>query len=502
MSSSKFDLFPVPSLTPSSISPARLPGVSPESTAALREALQENHEKWHIFFNDRGFHNHTSHHLLASWSLGASAPILKATYNAGASYQRPAFKSPEEIDTNNFNDHLGDENYYNSYLQFFKKELEAKGFSATLEEHIFAKKANFIAGSDKPQPEMLSRFLGGLLHPLIHTGYGAEFGLPGMLVEGLAQTAVHKADSQHLLPALFFDGESATNGLINRLASALVLNNQEPRTSSATQPKNVHALDILARVMKDTKLDVKNAAFDRSRPGGSYVHVEEHFGEDIRKYVEQWTLDTSVPGEVEKKIEELVWTNSVIYAVPGWKKGERFLADFVFMHFVTSSTFLSSLIPYLKPKSQELLLRSYFTLCLAFFVAQGAPKLSIAAFFTETDSYPSPPKSSLPKPHEDALTGGSADAALPNAWSSILQNCIVYPDEHLPKLQRSLAHYSSIYGARQAGEPDFSATELEGADKIDGSLFIRAAGLTADRLGRVQDGMKKEEFWDRISAAV
>lgn len=31
---------------------------------------------------------------------------------------------------------------------------------------------------------MLSRFIGGLLHPLIHTGYGAEFGLLGMSAEG------------------------------------------------------------------------------------------------------------------------------------------------------------------------------------------------------------------------------------------------------------------------------------------------------------------------------
>lgn len=31
---------------------------------------------------------------------------------------------------------------------------------------------------------MLNRFLAGVLHPIIHTGYGAEFGLPGMLVEG------------------------------------------------------------------------------------------------------------------------------------------------------------------------------------------------------------------------------------------------------------------------------------------------------------------------------
>jgi hypothetical protein len=31
---------------------------------------------------------------------------------------------------------------------------------------------------------MLARFIGGGLHPLIHTGYGAEFGLLGISAEG------------------------------------------------------------------------------------------------------------------------------------------------------------------------------------------------------------------------------------------------------------------------------------------------------------------------------
>ena len=31
---------------------------------------------------------------------------------------------------------------------------------------------------------MIGRFLGGFVHPLIHAGYGAEFGLLGMWAEG------------------------------------------------------------------------------------------------------------------------------------------------------------------------------------------------------------------------------------------------------------------------------------------------------------------------------
>lgn len=50
--------------------------------------------------------------------------------------------------------------------------------SATLEKYVFSPEAN------NGKPAMLSRFFSGLLHPLIHFGYGPEFGLPGLAAEG------------------------------------------------------------------------------------------------------------------------------------------------------------------------------------------------------------------------------------------------------------------------------------------------------------------------------
>jgi len=54
------DLFPAPSPPPSTISPTVWPGVSPTSTAALQRVLKDNHQKWHIFFNDKGFHKYVA----------------------------------------------------------------------------------------------------------------------------------------------------------------------------------------------------------------------------------------------------------------------------------------------------------------------------------------------------------------------------------------------------------------------------------------------------------
>ncbi len=50
------ELFPAPSHAPSLHAPSRLPGADDASTKALLDVLKDNHERWHIFFNDMGFH--------------------------------------------------------------------------------------------------------------------------------------------------------------------------------------------------------------------------------------------------------------------------------------------------------------------------------------------------------------------------------------------------------------------------------------------------------------
>jgi hypothetical protein len=73
--------------------------------------------------------------------------------------------------------------YWKAYLIFFSKVVLEKGAAAAMEEYIFSPKANYDPGK-KTQPEMLARFVSLLVHPMIHTGYGMEFGLGGMVAEG------------------------------------------------------------------------------------------------------------------------------------------------------------------------------------------------------------------------------------------------------------------------------------------------------------------------------
>ena len=75
--------------------------------------------------------------------------------------------------------------YYNAYLKYFTQVVQSKkDLWAVLEEYLFDPKMNFDSTRGADQPEMLNRFFDGLIHPMIHTGYGVEFGVPGMIVEG------------------------------------------------------------------------------------------------------------------------------------------------------------------------------------------------------------------------------------------------------------------------------------------------------------------------------
>jgi len=163
------------------------------------------------------------------------------------------------------------------------------------------------------------------------------------------------------------------------------------------------------------------------------------------------------------------------------------------MHLVTSSIFLPSFVAYLAPSSQEVFLRSYFFVSLAWWIARGRPILNITQFFLSTSPSPSPaPTSKPPKPHESAIPSSGA----PNPWLPLIANSIVHPNDHHAKLQRALAHYGMVYGKREAGRGDFKGTELEGAERLDGTLFVRVAGLTDEKLGRVREG-EESKSWDR-----
>lgn len=264
----------------------------------------------------------------------------------------------------NFNDHLGDEkclfliyayefdtdsfdSFYNAYLLFFCDVLARKDVGSVLEEFIFSSKFNFGSKNGSGQhPEMLNRFLGGVIHPMIHTGYGVEFVIPGIIAEGssvyfasqditlkgyyagLAQAAVHPATNTVLIPPSIFPNDCIPSvGKLTSLVDAVKL---EDTTVSS---RSTQALTILARIMRDPNMQMQEAADEQQM----FAFLESR-GEALFKYADSWTLDTSDPKVVQRKIEELQWMNVLIYAVAGFKDGKGdFSADFFLVSFAVFS---------------------------------------------------------------------------------------------------------------------------------------------------------------------
>ncbi|KAG6828243.1 hypothetical protein H0H92_008677 [Tricholoma furcatifolium] len=407
----------------------------------------------------------------------------------------PRLTSPGKITTENFHEHLGDDD---AYLEYFTEVVKNLGVSEAVEEHIFSPKANFIPGKKKgEQPEMLGRFMDGIIHSLIHVGYGLEFNVPGLVAEGLAWTAVHVASSPAVIPSSLWTTPVDNPTLVTSLMSRFSGLKLGPGTDNVSDPsqENIHALTILARILKDSRFD---AIPSEELWYNVYSNIDTRHGDAVADHVRAWSFNHNSPKEIERKIEELVYANSLIYAVAGWSKDEEFNADFFHVHIVTSALFLGSIVEVLKPSSQEIFLRSYFAVCLTWWIGRGRPGFDISAFYANTSTNPGPVPP-FPAPREDALPSpDSPKASNPNAWFQLLQDALVVPDDHFPKIFRSLAHFSELYGARRAGLDDFATTELPGAEIIDGTLFLRAAVLTNSKL-RIDRNVDvtDSKYWDR-----
>ncbi|CCO35038.1 hypothetical protein BN14_09151 [Rhizoctonia solani AG-1 IB] len=475
-------LFPAPTFSSAFTSPsAPTPnaGITPESTATLRRLLIENHKRFHIFFNEKGYHNHLSHHLFAAYGIGAPAHILHAAFDEHAEYQRPSYKSPEPITQENWTKHLGNEDFYNAYMNFFADEIQKNGLPQTFERFIFSHEANWA----KDEPRMLDRFMAGLLHPMIHFGHAAEFGVEGMAVEGLAQAVVHKTAYEKLYDASYFNSSNSTGSYLSSITSALSL------TSSAAKPQHTHALTILARILEDDRLAAgKTCTHDST---AKFTDTVNSVGDIIREYASLWKVGEDEK-EIQERVEELAWLVAVMFGMGGWKKDIKFKADFFLVHLVTSDLFIPSILSLLKPAHKVDLLRAYFPALLGYFVSRGRPALDVKGFFSSVTVDPKPDSS--PSPSDSSEPVG-------NPWYTVLTHTVPHRDEHHVKAERALAHSAALYGMRPKGH--FAHTELKGAEEIDGTLFMRTGGLLMGALRwdfaleKKLDDKGEETMWSR-----
>lgn len=134
------------------------------------------------------------------------------------------------------------------------------------------------------------------------------------------------------------------------------------------------------------------------------------------------------------------------------------------MHLVTSSAFLPSHAALVSPAARARLLHTYLMTALSFYAFLRCPPLDFTGFYAATK--------------ESSKVDIKA-----NPWLAIIQDAIEHHDEHLTKTQRALAAWSSHFGCKDFRHPSSTSPALKGIEALDGNLFLKAAHLTALRVG-------------------
>jgi hypothetical protein len=169
------------------------------------------------------------------------------------------------------------------------------------------------------------------------------------------------------------------------------------------------------------------------------------------------------------------------------------------MHLVTSSLFMSSLVTAVSPNSQLNLLHTYFAASLVEYIGRGRPALNLDQFYGNTTTNILPPGYEVPA--TAAEFGAQGAKTVPNPWLPLIQSVLGHPDDHLPKLLRSLSHYATVYGDREPGHfskiLQHASEKLPGLELLDSTLFVRVAGLSMNRMAWVREGQPEAPFWDR-----
>lgn len=343
--------------------------------------IRKDADHHHLFFNDKGFHNHLVHQLLADYSLGADRPRLEKAYDDNALYQRPK-KPPKSDFVWNSLQCLGNEDYYTSYLNFFQEEVQKKGMKHCIEYYIF---------EQDPKLGWYARFLAGVYHPMIHLGYGIEFNLPLMVAEGLAWIAVHKPRSSH-----FFES-------VNKIAQ---------ESLSGKTHSSLTALEIILSVHQDSRLNEIVQWVDEDK----YTTVINKASDLLQEYCQQWPVSASLDGKngLRERATELQILAASMYA-GSYRSGDETMLDFFLMHTLTSSLFLHCYVELLDPHYGATLLRGKFAADIVWYIAHGRPQLNIEQFM----AYP-------------ALLD----------WDHIISKAIASEDDHVPKAVRALIHAS------------------------------------------------------------
>ena len=216
---------------------------------------------------------------------------------------------------------------------------------------------------------------------------------------------------------------------------------------------------------------------------------------DIRRLTAMWHCVSDLsPAELEIKAEEVSFLTTLLFAGTG-ERGQRPRLDFYLVHLLTSSLFVPPLIGALKEgRSRARLLGAFLSAMLSMLLARGFPRIDAGLLMSYTD-VPLPPSQRSGKAGKQlpGVIGLAGAMDYVNPWPGLLQHGLPAHDAHTVKALRALCiasqRYSTIAPGEMVGAFDEHGQEtLEGTSTVDGTVFVRAAGVLLNVMGWVVDG--------------
>ena len=321
---------------------------SPDSLEECNRLLQKNHEEYHMFFRDTAGHNHIVHSLLSILTLGASPQELKDRYDDGKAIQRAIPDIDNALlekltDAETLYSTIGQINQYHTFLEFFKREIAAKGWKEVVQEYVFAR--------TKVADTMLARMYEGAYHPIIHLGLGIEFHQASIIAEGLAQAAAH--DNSNI--GTLFQNAEREAGILYPTA----------------KPKPMIQLIHEVRANETIRTAPRWSDFGNKMRDG----VIGRAGEEMQSLAAQFWIRNDEK-ELERRTAEMIST-CAYFAGAAQREGRKRKIDFFYMHSVTSSIFFTVLIrqDWIKLEDRVRLVEWKARLDLAWYAVSGCAPL-------------------------------------------------------------------------------------------------------------------------------
>ncbi|KAI8602286.1 hypothetical protein EDD21DRAFT_372265 [Dissophora ornata] len=376
-----------------------LPGITKQARDTVAEVLEENHYKYHCFFNERGFHTHLAHGVLAGYSLGASPNRLRAIYESHAADQRPIGSVQKSFTTSDWRSELGERDFYASYLEFFRSEVQRLGRVDAVVKYAF-------------DSDTIGRTFSGAFHPLIHIGYGFDFEIDATVAEGLAMMAVTSA----LMAPFIVHPAGVVEKITSKVAAQLSI-------SKSSTPKTV--VEILKAIQDDRELDDVAAYPMPSKTMEVVKH--EKVASKIQHYLSGWDVEETSQ-DIDAKSKELYRACVLAVGGTGLRSG-KVKQDFFLMHALTSVLFVHKLAHTLPSAYAVSCLKSHFGAALVYYISRGRPAIDV-----------------------DALVNyrGKQQLDSTNPWLSLIKRAVEIDEVHATKVVRSCALGDLLFGAEES----------------------------------------------------